>query len=201
MFQEGRSNSAIASTRHRIAFLLGAISLLGGCTSTAPLTQPKDVRSLVAFTKQLRADTSAGLDPILGAALRESTRAVDPIAKQRDPRVLTRLSVTNHQEVESPAYSAIATWWCPRHQQINSARTVSDQYGAVCNVRGGQWMAPQCIQPATSKIIFLALIKTPSLCSGNSPTVAVTVIEPKGALDAPDYLSAVQIEMYLRFLQ
>lgn len=194
MQQEYQNSHIFHPSTYLTAFFLCTISLLSACTSTMPLVSPDNVRSVVDFTKQLRSDTSAGLDTTLGAALRESTRAIDPMARLHDPRTQMPLNVRSHQEIDAPGYRAIATWWCPRHQLVNGPRAVSDQYGAICTARGGQWHAPYCKTPTTEKLLFLALIKAPSLCSGNTPTAAAIIIEPKGALDSPDYLTAIRLE-------
>lgn len=170
-------------------FLISILSLaiLEGCTTNRALTKPSQDLSAPDYTATLRSETSTGLDNSLGAALREGVRVLG--SGKSNPSI--RLKETSHETVNRPEYSAIATWWCPRHQEISNAAQLSRKYGELCKQRGSVWKEPYCLTQNEDPL-FLASVRPTTLCSGPQG-VQVYVVEGKGDLRSKEYTTALAV--------
>lgn len=165
---------------HAVAIL---VLCMAGCTSTTTLTKPITSTSLIDFTIALRAETSAGLDrAVVAIPLTDVSDRISPD---------TKLSALDHQLVKRLTYSAIATWWCPRHKEVSSTEQVSQKFGEACRARGGIWHRPYC-EDAEGSPLFLAAILPNRYCSSGFVTAAVYIVEPTSSINDSEYLRALR---------
>ncbi|KZY87535.1 hypothetical protein A3752_14965 [Oleiphilus sp. HI0081] len=152
---------------------LTALALLQGCVSNSALPPVDRSIGAVEFTEKLKVSTSGnGLDSMIVSMSGDLT--------------------------DKPTYKRYDTWWCPRHEQINSAEKVAEKYAQLCNRKGGELKSWFCRDKNDEyNVHFYSGLKVTTqqsrkpLCSMGE-SVEMTVIAPKGDTMDKYYLQALK---------